>query len=144
MAISFRAYHDSALTQEITSANPLTGTHLVGATDPVDKVIYIGSTATDMKLQTDASPGVNPVVVSVYDSASGSGAPTTEFKLALSSGGLAGATAGASLNLSHTLLSGVANAVPVHVRRTSALNVAGGYTDVSLRVTGVTESPVGA
>lgn len=140
--ITWRGFHDAALTQEITSGNPLVATHVVGATDPVDDIIYLGSNAATMKLQKSVNPGTDPVVLSVVDAASGSGSPATEFKLSLSNGGLSGATAGASLSLSHTLLSGVANAVPIHVRRTSALNVAGGYADVSMQMLAVTESPV--
>lgn len=47
--------------------------------------------------------------------------PTTEVKLALTSGGLAGATPGALLNLSTTVLSGTANAIPVYVRITNTV-----------------------
>jgi hypothetical protein len=142
MTITFKGYHDSAMTQEITSGNPLTATHVVGATDPVDKIVYFGSTASGKKLQAASTPGTDPVVISIYDAASGSGAPASEFKLALSSGGLAGATAGASLNLSATILSGVANAVPIYVRRTSAIGTSGAYTDVSLKTNSVIEAPV--
>jgi hypothetical protein len=142
MTITFKGYHDSALTQEITSGNPLTATHVVGATDPADRIVYFGSTASGKKLQAASSPGTDPVVVSVDDSASGSGAPATEFKLALSSGGLAGATPGASLNLSATILSGVGNAVPIYTRRTSAVGTSGAYTDISLKTNAVVEAPV--
>lgn len=143
MAITtFRAYHDAALTQEINAGNPLTAPHVAGATDPIDKTIYIGWPTAGMKLQKTVNPGVDPVVLSIVDAATGSGTPATEFKLALSAGALSSAVAGASLSLSHTLLSGVANAVPVYTRRTSALNTAGGYTDVSLSIAAVTESPV--
>lgn len=142
MSLTFMAYHDSALTSPVNSANPMLQTHVSGASDYTDDLIYIGSTTTGNKLQTITSPGTNPVVVSVADLNPGTGAPASEFKLALSSGGLASATAGASLSLSHTLLSGVANAVPVYVRRTSALATAGNYTDVSLTILNVQESPV--
>lgn len=142
MAITFKAFHDSALTSEITSGNPMLSTHTVGATDYTDDLIYIGSNASGTKLQAVSDPGVDPVVVSVADAGPGSGAPASEIKLALSSGGLASAVAGASLDLSATLLSGVANAVPVHVRRTSALSTPGAYTDVSLLIDAVEESAV--
>lgn len=143
MAISFKFYHDSALTQEITSGNPLTATqdsaNLLAA---VDKTIYLGSTVTGNKVQTVTSPGTNPVIISLVDAAGGSGAPVGEFKLALSSGGLASATAGAALTLSHTINSGVANAVPIYTRRDSVLTVAGTYTDISLQTNSLVETPV--
>jgi len=50
--------------------------------------------------------------------------PTTEIKLASTSGGLAGATAGAGLSLGATLLSGVSNAVQVHMRVTNTITQA--------------------
>ena len=142
MALTFKLYHDSSLTSEITSGNPMLFTHVVGASDSQDDLIYLGSTATGTQLQTVTNPGSDPVVVSVEDANPGTGSPYTEVKLALSSGGLASATAGASLNLSATLLSGVGNAVPIYVRRTSTLGTAGNYTDVSLAVADVEESTV--
>ncbi len=141
MALTFKFFHDAALTQPITSGNPLTATQDGGTLGPVDKTIYLGSTAASTKLQMASDPGVDPVVVSVVDAASGSGAPATEFKLALSSGALAGATAGASLSLSHTILSGVGNAVPIYTRRTSAISTPGSHTDISLQVVAPLESP---
>lgn len=142
MAFTFKFYHDSALTSEVTSGNPMLATHVVGATDSTDDLIYLGSATADKQLQTVTNPGSDPIVVSVEDSNAGTGAPATEVKLALSSGGLATATAGASLSLSATLTSGVGNAVPIYVRRTSTLSAAGNYTDVSLAVADVTESGV--
>lgn len=141
MSITLKFYHDAALTQEINSGNPLTATQETdGAIGPVDKTIYLGSTASGNKFQAVSDPGVDPVVVSVVDAASGSGAPASEFKLALSSGGLSTAVAGADLALSATLLSGVSNAVPIYTRRTSALTVAGSYTDISLETNSVSET----
>lgn len=143
MALTFKLFHDAALTQAITSGNPLTATQdggvLLGA---VDKTIYLGSPSAGTKLQVTASPGVNPIVVSIVDAASGSGAPASEFKLALSAGGLPGATAGAALTLSHTINSGVANAVPIYTRRTSALTTPAAWSDLSLQVATPYETPV--
>jgi len=51
--------------------------------------------------------------------------PITEIKLALTSGGLAGATPGASLALGSTILSGSANAVEVHFRVTNTVTTVG-------------------
>ena len=143
MATSFSFYHDAALTQVIDSGNPLTATQeSTGALGPVDKTIYFGSTTTGNKVQAVSSPGVDPIVITIADTNSGTGAPATEIKLALSSGGLATAIAGASLSLSHTINSGVANAVPIYTRRTSALAVAGTYTDISLSSVSVIETAI--
>lgn len=142
-ATTFRLYHDAALTQEITSGNPLTATQeTAGGLGPVDKTIYLGSTATGTKIRADSNPGVAAITLSVIDAASGSGAPTTQFKWGLSTGARDAATAGAALVLSHTINSGVGNAVPIYTRRTSALTTAGVYTDISFQSNAVTETPV--
>lgn len=143
MAITFAFFHDAALTQQITSGNPLTATQdASGGLGPVDKTIYFGSPSSGKQAQAESDPGVDPIVISVVDANAGTGAPASEFKLALSSGGLASAVAGDPLTLSHTILSGTANAVPIYTRRASALTVAGAYSDVSLQTNSLTESPV--
>lgn len=143
MTTSFKLYHDSALTQEITALNPLTATQETsGLLGPVDKTIYFGSTNSANKIQAVSNPGVDAIVLSIVDSATGSGSPATEFKLALTSGGLATATAGAALTLSATINGGVANAVPIYTRRASAIAVAGTYTDLSLNTNSLIETPI--
>lgn len=143
MAITLKFYHDAALTSEVSSGVPLTATQeTTGALPPVDKIIYLGSTVAGNKFQANSNPGVDPIVVSVFDNGIGSGAPASEFKLALSSGGLASAVAGAALTLSTTINSGVSNAVPIYTRRTSAITTAGSYTDVQLQTQTLVETPV--
>lgn len=143
MALTFKFFHDSALTQEIDGGAPLTATQdSDGGIGPIDKIVYLGSPASGTQIQASSDPGVDPIVVSIEDADPGTGAPASEFRLALSSGGLASATPGAPLVLSHTLFSGTGNAVPIHTRRTSALTVPGVYTDLSLRTNSVTEGPV--
>lgn len=71
--------------------------------------------------------------------------PTTEIKLALSSGGLAGATAGAALALGTTLTSGVANAVPVYIRITNTVTRVSdttGYPDIKCYINEVLETDI--
>lgn len=142
MAITFKFYHDAALTSEITALNPLTATQETsGALGPVNKTIYFGSTASGTKVRATSNPGVDAIVISVADANAGTGAPATEFKTSLSP--ITGSeTAGAALTLSHTVNSGVANAVPIYTRRTSAVVTAGTYTDISLTTNSLTESPV--
>lgn len=143
MATTFKFYHDAALTEENTTSNRLPATQdTAGILPAVDEIIYLGSTTTGNRIQAVSAPGVDPIVISVVDADAGTGAPATEFKLALSSGGLDSATAGASLSLSHTVLSGVANAVPIYTRRVSALSVPGTYTDITLQTNDVIETPV--
>ena len=71
--------------------------------------------------------------------------PATEIKLALTSGGLAGATGGALLNLGTTLLSGSANAVQVNIRITNTnttVNDNTGYPELALYINNVQEGEV--
>lgn len=143
MSTSFKFYHDATLTQEITALDPLTATQeTTGALGPVDKTIYLGSTNAANKVQAVSNPGVDPIVVSITDANAGTGAPASEFKLALTSGGLATATAGASLNLSNTINGGAVNAVPIYTRRASALATAGSYSDISLDTNSLIETPI--
>lgn len=69
--------------------------------------------------------------------------PITEIKLALSSGGLPGATGGASLNLGTTLTSGVSNAIPVYIRITNTvtdINTNVGYPQLGININSVQEA----
>jgi hypothetical protein len=141
MTITFKFYHDSALTEEITSGNPLTATQdTAGGLGYVDKTIYLGSTTEGNVLQVSSDPGVDPVVVSIVDADAGTGAPATEFKLALTSGALGSAVAGDPLSLSATLPSGVSNAIPIYTRRASALTTPGTYSDITLTIVNPIES----
>lgn len=141
MPTTFKFFHDSALTNPIEAGDTLTGTHVSGASDYTDATIYFGSPAAGTKAQVNANPGVTGIVVSISDANAGTGSPASEFRLSLSP--ITGAeTPGASLTLSHTVLSGVANAVPIYTRRTSALSAAGSYTDLTLTTQELIENPV--
>lgn len=145
---TFGFFHDSALTQPISSPDVPADPKLTATQDTanvlaaVDKVIYLGSTSTTTKLQAASNPGVDAITVTPVDANAGTGAPATEFKLALSSGGLAGATAGAALILSATITGGVANAIPIYTRRDSVLTTPGNYTDITLESNSVVEVPI--
>lgn len=68
--------------------------------------------------------------------------PTTEIKLATTSGGLSGATGGAALNLGTAILSGTANYVEVHIRITNtvtSINDNTGFPELALYINEVRE-----
>lgn len=68
---------------------------------------------------------------------------TTEIKLATTSGGLAGATAGAALSIGTTISSGVGNAQEIHIRVTNAVTTVSdttGYPDITLNINEVQET----
>jgi hypothetical protein len=92
-------YSDSALTSAYTALT-LTAT---GATFP----LYFGSTTTGRKIVSTTTGG--QLSISVADSATG-GHATTAVKMATTTGGLAGATWGALINIGTSVVGGVAGA----------------------------------
>lgn len=67
----------------------------------------------------------------------------TEVKLALTSGGLPGATPGAALNLGTSITNGTGNAVEINIRITNAVatvNDNTGHAEIGLNVNEVTET----
>lgn len=99
-------------------------------TEPTWPTVTIGQTVTD------------GTVTWTYVGASHQ---ATEIKLATTSGGLAGAVAGAALNLGATLLSGVSNKIEVNVRVTNAVTTTSnnsGTPEIGLYINSVVESEV--
>ncbi len=143
MAVTGGFFHDAACTQPIESLNELVavqdGNNVLG---PVTKPVWLlPAVSSGNVLEVSSDPGVDPVQISVYDAATGSGIPATDVKLALSTGALATAVGGAPLDLAPTLTGGVANAVQFYVRISSAVAVVGNYTDLSLRIENPYEHP---
>lgn len=138
MATSLKAYADATLSSVVYSPNILQKSD--GTTGPVDFVIYLGSVLTGKKIEAQSSPGVDQIVLSVSDSAAGSGQAASSVKLALTAGGLSTATAGASLDLGTEILSGADNALAVHVRVEASNLSAGTYTDLTLQTNELAES----
>lgn len=71
--------------------------------------------------------------------------PTSEIKLALTSGGLGSATGGAALTLGITLLSGVSNAVRFYVRVTNTITAVSssvGTPELGININAVKQSSV--
>lgn len=133
--MSFGFFTDAGLTVPITTFRHFS--------TQADRLVWFGSAAAGQQLQDDAAPGVDNVLVSVVDSAGGSGLAASSVKLAAANGDLTAATGGAALSLGHTVLSGGANAKPVHIRFDTSAGVTGtDYTDLSLAVAGVIESAV--
>ena len=143
MAFSFKFFHDSALTQPVASGTPLTASQDTALSlPPTDKIIYFGSTVAANKAQVFASPGAAAIQVNVVDENNLSGAAVGEFKLSLSSAGLASAVAGAALVLAPTVNGGAGSAVPIYTRRTPAVSVVGSYTDISLNTQELVETTI--
>jgi len=134
--MSFELYSDSGLTT-------LAPVRLVQTADEapaaVTGVMYLGSTNAALTLQAASDPGVDALVLSVVDANALTGAAATAVKLALSSGGLTSATGGAPLTLSHTVLGGTGNAVPIHYKFEPQTLDQGVYTDLSFLIAAAIE-----
>jgi hypothetical protein len=130
MSNSLRFYQDSGLTVPLSRLDSVQAD--TGTSAAVDSVVYLGSTVSGNKFQAESAPGTAQIVLSIVDSLTGLQIPANTIKLELSSGGLAGATAGAALNLGTEILSGSGNALPVHVRIDAAAITAGNYDNLSL------------
>jgi len=133
---TFNIFADSGLT---VPAVPLAFAQLAGGA-PVDRLVWFGSPAAGKKLQASSDPGADALVLEIFDTDAGSGAPATALKLATSAAGLNTATAGASLALGSTILSGAANAVPVFARADAGSATPVTYTDLQVRVMGALET----
>lgn len=140
MALSFNFYFDAALTQPVTAETPISAAFTGAAS--TDLQLWFGSTASSTQVQDLTTPGTTPISISPSDSAAGSGQPDTALKLSTSQAGLDTATAGATLEIGTTVLSGVANAFPFWLRISNALTAVAVYTDLSLITSEIIESPV--
>lgn len=143
MAVSLKFYHDAALTQEVTALAPaLAQQDVANSLPPVQKQLWLGSTATGFTFKAQSNPGVDNITVSPTDADGATGQTTAAIKLASSQAGLASAVAGAALALVPTITSGVANAVTFWVEINDQTGVAGSYTDLSLTTNALFEDPV--
>jgi hypothetical protein len=131
MALTFGFFSDPALTTPISARLQFVQDAI--APQPLDKVVYFGSRLSGRVCKASANPGVDPVVLSVVDAASGAGSPVGDVRLALSSGGLASAVGGQALNLPAVIAGGQACAVAVHVRVLDSTGASGIHVDLTLQ-----------
>lgn len=128
---TFALFTDANLTVPFTGS--LTAQQNVdGTTGRQDFTLYLGSNTAGKLLKAESNPGVDQITLSVVDSATGTGHPASDVKLALTQGGLDTATGGASLNLGTTITAGVANAVQFWIGLTDSTHVVGTSTELSV------------
>lgn len=136
MATTLGFFSDAGLTAPLATLQFLA---LAETAAQLDRVIYLGSTATGKKIQVAAGPGVAAIELSVADADAATGLVPANVKLALSAADLDSAVAGAPLALGVEIVSGAASSLAVHVRLAAAAMAAGAYADLSLVTTPVIE-----
>jgi hypothetical protein len=137
MAISFAFYADSGLTTPVSSEQLVQAAD--GSLSPAQVEVFFGSTVAGRQARAASNPGTDQIILSVNDSNPGGGEPASAIKLALTQGGLAGATGGAPLNLGTQILSGSGNAVPVWIQFTDSTAVVQSDSTISLQLNSVVE-----
>lgn len=125
MSMVFKLYTDSNLTQEFEWYNT---DKLVFDADGTG-VLYFGSTDSSMQCQ---KAGGGNFDITPTDANPLSGHEATEIKLATTSGGLSGATAGAALTITAPVLGGVLNKREIHYSLTDGTGGGVASTDLSL------------
>lgn len=130
MAFTFRFYADPALTTLLPS--PLVFVQADTSPTPAVRTIWFGSPDASAKCQATASPGTASITVTPVDSASGTGSPASDIKLALSVDALATAVSGAALDLPDTVFGGSENAVAIVVQVLDSTHAGGAHLDLSL------------
>lgn len=145
--MAWKWYTDAACTNEF--GGTLQFVHLADLSDnPQDEVLYYANVDEDpgdnqvYQQEALSAPGTDQIAVSIVDADVGAGHEADEVTLALSAGDLDTNTAGASLELGTTLLSGVSEAVAVHVRVENAVTGPGTSTELSLQIAATVDSEV--
>ena len=141
MAQTFKWYLNSSLTTELTTLSQAFGSD--GSDGAIDKLVYLGSTTTGKKILAASDPGVDAIPISIADDdGSGTWPAATGVKLALTQGDLDTAVAGAAIDGPAQILSGVAQALPVWIRRDPNNLTEGTYDDLSIAFGPVVERAV--
>jgi hypothetical protein len=130
MALTFGFYADPGLTTPVRAT--LAAAQSKSAPTPVDLCIWFGSPAVGKLCQSQASPGVQQIAVSVVNATPGSNSPASDIRLAKTRAGLDTAMPGAMLNLAASVQSGVAHAIPVFIRVINSLTTTGRRSNLSL------------
>ncbi|QSR35546.1 hypothetical protein CFI10_11160 [Marinobacterium iners] len=126
MASNFKLYEDAAGTVPQGATKGLTHNANLGD-NPKDFIVYLMNKDDDpldagsLTMFDQANPGVDPIMIYAEDVAPGAGHEVTEITLALSAAELGTNNPGDPLALGTQILSGVSNAVAIHVRIVNAV-----------------------
>ncbi len=123
-------FEDSGLSLPATRLRAMQASD--GSSAAVDVVYYLGAADVDRTWFAASDPGVDDIVVSVVDSASGTALLPNTLRLALAAEDLDTATPGAALAIGTAVDPGSGSAVAIHIRVDSAAIAAGLYENLSL------------
>lgn len=127
-------YSDTNLTTLLTSPMEFSQ-NIDGTSGDLDAVFYFGDPSSSVSIYAASNPGVDQITVSIADTtnSAGNGPQVLDVKLALTSGGLATAIAGASLDVGTSIAGGIAGKKSIHIRmHTPTTSVAGTFTELSI------------
>lgn len=140
MSVTLQFFNDAGLTTPLTSLSVTQASD--GSSDPVDRVVYLGSNTPGVLFLTEVNPDVDFIYVYVNDTTPGSGVQAAHVTLALEPEDLDTRTPGAALNTGvQNLMSGWPFAIPIYVRINTPALIPGNYADVSLATSSVIEMP---
>lgn len=140
MSVTLQFFNDAGLTTPLTALSVTQASD--GSSDPVDRLVYLGSNTPGVLFLTEVNPEVDFIHVYVNDTTPGSGVEAAHVTLALSAEDLDTRTPGAALDTEiSNLMSGWNYAVPIYVRIHTPALVPGSYVDVSLATSSVVELP---
>jgi hypothetical protein len=105
-----------------------------GTAPPVDLVAYFGDLDASRVWKAASDPGVDDIVVTVFDSEGGESLLPSVIRLATTQVGLDTATPGAELNIGPSVDGGSANAITIWLRFDTNVFDAGLYDNLSLAV----------
>jgi hypothetical protein len=135
MATILSIYEDDALT---TVYSTIQG--IISAS--VNKQLYAGSPDAGINHRRKTLPGTNYLTVALVDNDTGDIVEPENIKLALTEGGLAAATPGASLNLGTVIPSGTEDALTFWLQYTDASGTVAEYPGaLSLTILDVEDAP---
>jgi hypothetical protein len=133
MSVSWQFFADAGKTVPLASL-PVAVSTFGGEQEGV---IYFGSNAEGRLLQAASDPGSDPIEIEVHDADPGGGLAAGAVRLALSAGGLAGASPGDPVTVGTTINS--ASVIAIHYRVTVPAMAEAVYSDVRLRTSNVIE-----
>ncbi|WP_068634722.1 hypothetical protein [Thauera butanivorans] len=133
MSVSWQFFADAGKTVPLATLSVAVSTF--GGVQ--EGVVYFGSNAAGRQLQAASDPGSDPIEIWAHDTDPEAGLTAGAVKLALSAGGLDGASAGDPITVGTTISS--TTVIAVHYRITVAAMAEAVYSDVQLRTSSVIE-----